>query len=204
MKLIQKLGTWERRSERHLPKKQLICFISLKWRMLWWFLFTMARRPPQWSWRVRVFNTINLIRTSSVINRPDFRGAPLLAGPWSPFAYQFVAKDIRIVFFMLSCSRLSQIVLGSSICKLVWEPARRQREENVTFPRTKAVVAQWNSFSSVEFRSIHKTHKECLFFSWCFLSHLENQQGSSLACQFFPNANGVPNVTVTYVESRCW
>lgn len=83
-------------------KKQLICFISLQWPLLWWLLFTMACPALRRSWYVGDFHTINLIRTSSVINRLGLRGqrggggCPSLQGPRSPFAYQFVAKDIRM------------------------------------------------------------------------------------------------------------
>lgn len=76
LNLIRDLRTWKRRSERHLYRKQLICFISLKWLMLWWFIFTIACPVLQWSWYVGVFNTINLIKTSWVINRADLRCEP--------------------------------------------------------------------------------------------------------------------------------
>lgn len=92
---MQKLRAWERRSERHLSKKQLICFISLKWLMLWWFIFTMACPALQWSWYVGVFNTINLIRTSSVINRLDWRCVPLLSRPLEPICLPICSQRHR-------------------------------------------------------------------------------------------------------------
>lgn len=128
LNLIRDLRIWKRRSERHLYRKQLICFISLKWLMLWWFIFTIACPVLQWSWYVGVFNTINLIKTSWVINRADLRCEPPPSYYCNPSVCQFVTKDIKKCVLHAQMPLLVENSSESSICKLGSESERLQSE----------------------------------------------------------------------------